>query len=171
MNYAKINTVDVANGPGVRVSLFVSGCKHHCKGCFNEVAWDFNYGEPFTDEVFEILEKHLSKPYISGLTILGGEPLDPKNIHQVANIVTKMKTTYPHLNIWVYTGYTFEYLRTSSSYNMAALYNILDNIDVLVDGPFIESQKDLTLKFRGSSNQRLIDIKMSKKHNKIITIE
>lgn len=149
MHYAKINKADIANGPGVRVSLWVSGCKHRCKGCFNPETWNFNYGQEFTDETIDEILKALEPEYIAGLSILGGEPLDPDNYWEVAFLVHKVKAKYPNKTIWIYTGYEYH-----NVYHLA----IMDEIDVLVDGRFIEELKDISLKFRGSRNQRLIDL-------------
>jgi anaerobic ribonucleoside-triphosphate reductase activating protein len=152
MNYAKIKPVDVANGEGVRVSVFVSGCSHHCKGCFNAELWNYDAGEPFTGEVImEIL--HLCCPsHIAGLSLLGGEPLDPNNLMQVMLLCRKFKQIYPHKNIWCYTGYEWDRIKH---------LDILKYIDVLVDGQFVQELKDPRLRFRGSSNQRIIDVKKS----------
>lgn len=158
MNYAEIKKCDIANGPGARVSLFVSGCDHHCKGCFNEVAWDFNYGKPFSEKVEQEILDLLARPYISGLSVLGGEPLDPKNIDAVAWLLHKVKMRYPEKTVWLYTGSTLD-LSTIMCENVSdAMTCIITCCDVIVDGPFIEDKKDLTLRFRGSSNQRIIDI-------------
>lgn len=167
MNYGKINKTDIANGPGVRVSLFVSGCTHHCKGCFNEEAWDFNYGNPYTDDIKDEILDALSPEYIEGLTILGGEPFELQNIKYVYELIKTVKEKYPNKTIWIYSGYTFDELMRRSigftGYNIIKedLYTlyVLLLADVLVDGEFIEDKKDITLKFRGSSNQRLIDLK------------
>lgn len=158
MNYCEIKNADIANGLGVRISLFVSGCEHHCIGCFNQEAWNFKYGNEFTDDIFQKLLEKLDKPYISGLTILGGEPLHPANIETVLNIVTTVRETLPTKNIWVYTGYTLDELIAR---NNKTTNDILKNIDVLVDGRFELDKKDITLQFRGSSNQRLIDMKQT----------
>lgn len=157
MKYADIKKYDIANGPGVRMSLFVSGCDHHCKNCFNPETWDYDYGKEFTmDTINEIVE--LLKPsHITGLTLLGGDPLMPRNIHDVALLCRIVKETYPEKSIWCYTGYTWEFLMSSPVPD--DLYKLLTKyIDVLVDGPFIEELKNLSLKFRGSSNQRIIDM-------------
>lgn len=167
MYYSDIKEVDVANGPGVRVSLFVSGCPHRCKGCFNPEAWDVSYGNQFhhTDRIIELLKKD----EISGLSVLGGEPMAPYNVYDVAELVMEVKKEIPDKTIWVYTGYTIEDLMTRfglcfRTYNVTECYGtakILKQADVLVDGPFIEEKKDLKLRFRGSSNQRIIDLKQS----------
>lgn len=169
MNYAEIKLRDVANGPGVRVNLFVSGCEHHCFNCFNKETWDFNYGKPFTKNELDEIIKGLQPQYMEGLTILGGEPLHPNNIHTVANVCEVIRNIHKHKSIWIYTGYTIEQLiqiYNARSNNHEALMSILNNIDVMVDGPFVEELKDLNLKFRGSSNQRILDIrKMEFKDN------
>lgn len=162
MNYGKLIKTDIANGPGVRVSLFVSGCRRKCPGCFNPETWSFNYGEPYTtNTTIEILDA-LAPDYIDGLTVLGGEPLDVRNVIHVQPLLYVVKMKYPNKSIWVYTGHRFENISRRS---------IMDFIDVLVDGPFIEELKDLTLKFRGSSNQRIIDVQASRKSNRVILWE
>lgn len=160
MNYGKINTCDIANGPGVRVSLFVSGCRNHCKGCFNPETWDFGYGQPFTDYTMDYILRSLDKKYIDGFTILGGDPFEPKNQNVVAYILRKAREVYPHVNIWVYTGYLYDVdLVKGGKVWTEFTDEILSYIDTLVDGPFIEEEKDITLQFRGSRNQRIITFK------------
>lgn len=149
MNYASINKVDVANGDGIRVSVFVSGCKHCCKGCFNEEAWDFNYGQKFTEDTINEIINAMNHGYISGLTILGGEPFDPDNIKNVTDLCRLVKSIYPEKSIWAYTGFVYEEICNNE---------VMKYIDVLVDGPFIYEERDLTLKFKGSKNQRVIDV-------------
>jgi anaerobic ribonucleoside-triphosphate reductase activating protein len=159
MNYSNIKYIDTADGPGVRVSLFVSGCRNHCKGCFNEVTWDFNYGEPFTEiEENEILEA-CDKEYISGLTLLGGEPFEEENQEVLVNLIKKFKERFPEKNIWMYTGYVLEkdLLPGQRKHVDGVTGLILDSIDTLVDGPFILAERNLSLKFRGSNNQRILD--------------
>ena len=154
-NYAKINKHDIANGPGVRVSVFLSGCEHYCKGCFNNEAWDFNYGKEFTDEILKEIIDAMKADYIKGITILGGEPMHPRNIDTLYEIVSDVKNKYPEKTVWVYTGYTLEeILDQDDIYTLCSLVHI----DVLVDGRFVEELKDLSLRFKGSSNQRIIDI-------------
>lgn len=153
MHYGEIITNDTANGPGIRLSLFVSGCTFHCKGCFNEKTWDFNYGRPFTNDTLQFIIDELKKPQYDGITILGGEPLHPNNRKKVTDIIYAVKNLFPEKTIWVYTGYEYKQLMKSSDKDL--LY-ILANIDTLVDGPFIESEKDITLSFRGSRNQHII---------------
>ena len=154
MNYGRLNKNDIANGVGVRVSLFVSGCRNRCKGCFNPETWDFNYGEPFTLKTFFEIEDALDQDYIDGLTILGGDPFEPENIDVVTAICIAVKRLCPGKTIWVYTGYKYENLKD---------LEIMDYIDVLVDGAFIERLKNISLQFRGSSNQRLIDVPATRK--------
>ena len=158
MNYSKIKPVDVANGEGVRVSLFVSGCPHHCKGCFNPELWNHNSGECFTNEVVWDIINLCSNDYITGLSLLGGEPLDPNNVEHVTHLCHIFKRYFPNKTIWCYTGYEWE--------NVKQLH-ILKYIDVLVDGKFVEELKDPRLRFRGSSNQRIIDVKKSLESGKI----
>ena len=158
MNYGRLNKNDIANGTGVRVSLFVSGCRNRCKGCFNPETWDFNYGEPFTLKTFFEIEDALDQKHIDGLTILGGDPFEPENIETVTAICRAVKTYCPGKTIWIYTGYLFEDFKDNE---------IMRYIDVLVDGPFIESKKDISLQFRGSSNQRIIDVPESLKSGEV----
>lgn len=171
MNYAEIKKFDIANGLGVRVSLFVSGCTHHCKNCFNSIAWDFNYGKTFTEQVENELLEALNNSYIDGLSLLGGEPMEPANQRGLISFLRKVKAHYPNKNIWCYTGYTLENDLLSGKAHTEVTDEFLDLIDVLVDGKFIEELKDITLKFRGSSNQRLIDMKKTIKENKIILLD
>lgn len=160
MNYGKINTCDIANGPGVRVSLFVSGCRNHCKGCFNPETWDFDYGQPFTDYTMDYILRSLGKKYIDGFTILGGDPFEPENQNVVAYILRKVREAYPYINIWVYTGYLYDADLVKGGKVWTEFTNeILGYIDTLVDGPFIEEEKDITLQYRGSRNQRVITFK------------
>lgn len=159
MNYAEIKTFDVANGPGIRVSLFVSGCTHHCPGCFNENAWDFSYGRPFTKETIDNIIDILSFPAYQGITFLGGEPLEPVNQKGLLPLARRIKEVYPDKTIWCFTGYEFEPDIMGRMYNdCPETKELLSYIDVLVDGPFIESLKNLNLTFRGSENQRLIKL-------------
>lgn len=158
MNYSAIKPVDIANGIGVRVSLFVSGCPHHCKGCFNAETWDYDHGEPFTDNTISEIIALMRPSWIRGLSLLGGEPLAPHNIADVQKLVSAVKAVYPDKDIWCYTGYTWEAIKDLS---------IMPLIDILVDGPFIEAEKDITLRFRGSRNQRIIDVPKSQ-HSKSI---
>ena len=174
MKYAKIKKCDVANGPGVRVSLFVSGCNHHCKNCFNREAWDFNYGKEFTeDEQNEIIED-LKPEYITGLSLLGGEPFERTNQEGLVPLIKKVKEKYPNKKIWCYTGFTFDNQiigEMIKKEGRKTTKEMLENIDYIVDGKFIEELKDPKLRFKGSSNQRIIDVKKSLRENKIINRE
>lgn len=162
MNYADIKRIDVANGPGVRVSLFVSGCSHHCKGCFNEETWDFQYGKPFTEaEINQILE-YLKPDYIRGLSLLGGEPFEYVNQQGLLPLLRRFKALYPKKDLWCYTGYHFESdIQQKMMINWSETRELVSYLDVLVDGEFVQDKKDLSLRFRGSSNQRIIDVKRS----------
>ena len=166
MNYATIKNCDIANGPGVRVSLFVSGCTHRCPGCFNEVAWDFNYGEPFTEEVMDRILDMLRPPYVRGLTLLGGEPFEPQNQGAVVELLRKIKKEMPEKSIWAFSGYLFE--KDILSGRLGDTSEYLSYLDVLVDGPFVETKKNLSLRFRGSENQRIIDVPASLKAGEVI---
>ena len=159
MNYATIKNCDIANGPGVRVSLFVSGCTHRCPGCFNEVAWDFHYGEPFTDETIESIVEMLRPSYIKGLTLLGGEPFEPQNQADVVKLLRRVRQELPEKSIWAFSGYLFE--KDMLSGQIGDVTEYLSYLDVLVDGPFVQAKKNLSLRFRGSENQRIIDVKAS----------
>ena len=169
MHYAAIKNCDIANGPGVRISLFVSGCTHKCKGCFNEVAWDFEYGEPFTQETVESILTLLAPGYVKGLTLLGGEPFEPQNQLPLVELLRQVKAKYPEKSIWAFSGYLFDRDMTSGKLgDPEILKEFLSYLDVLVDGPFVQSKKDLTLRFRGSSNQRLIDVPASLKSGTVV---
>ena len=152
MNYADIKQYDVANGPGVRVSLFVSGCTHHCKNCFNQVTWDFNYGSPFTEKEIEKILEYLKPDYVKGLTLLGGEPMEHTNQQGLLPLLRRIRKVYPDKDVWCFTGYDFDK-------------------DVLVDGPFIEELKSVALRFKGSSNQRTIDVQASLKAGETVLME
>ena len=159
MNYADIKKVDVANGPGVRVSLFVSGCSHRCEGCFNPETWSFDFGAPFGKAEMEKILSFLDKDHIRGLSLLGGEPFEPENQTAVLELVKRVRERLPHKTIWCYSGYLFEELFAGSVGDHSR--ELLELLDVLVDGPFVLAQKDLGLRFRGSSNQRIIDVPAS----------
>jgi len=160
MNYGTIKTMDTANGEGLRVSLFVSGCHHACPGCFNPEAWNFAFGKPFTQETIDEIIQELSADYISGLSLLGGEPLAPENQEQVWNLVRQVREKLPHKTIWCYTGYVYEAdLLSGGRKHCEATDEMLSLIDVLIDGPFIEEERDITLAFRGSRNQRILYLK------------
>ncbi|MCD8019543.1 MAG: anaerobic ribonucleoside-triphosphate reductase activating protein [Clostridiales bacterium] len=162
MYYGNIKKSDIANGIGVRVSLFVSGCTHHCKGCFNEETWDFEYGELFTKKTQEQIFKWLEPSYVSGLTVLGGEPFEYVNQQALLPFLQEVKKRYPEKTIWCYTGYLYEKdVLDVMIPQWKITESLLRCIDVLVDGPFIEAKKDITLLFRGSSNQRLINVPKS----------
>ena len=166
MNYATIKNCDIANGPGVRVSLFVSGCTHRCPGCFNEVAWDFDYGQPFTEETIASILDMLRPSYIKGLTLLGGEPFEPRNQADVVKLLRRVRQELPEKSIWAFSGYLFE--KDMLSGRIGDVSEYLSHLDVLVDGPFVEAKKNLNLRFRGSENQRLIDVKASLQEGKTI---
>lgn len=171
MNYSLIRACDIANGPGVRVSLFVSGCTHHCPGCFQPETWDFDYGQPFLWKTQHRIFELLRPDYIDGLTILGGEPLEPNNQRELLPFVEAVKREFPDKTIWVYTGFTLDELMNRNGECGAVTEALLSNLDILVDGPFIEAKKDLRLRFCGSSNQRLIDLRKTKEAGKIVLWE
>lgn len=162
MNYATIKWADVANGPGVRVSLFVSGCTHRCPGCFNEEAQDFAYGQPFTGAEEDRIVAALSPAHIKGLSLLGGEPFEPDNQRALLPLLRRVKAAYPNKEVWCYSGYTLESdLWRDGSARCEVTDEMLSLIDVLVDGPFVREQKDLNLRFRGSANQRILNVPAS----------
>jgi anaerobic ribonucleoside-triphosphate reductase activating protein len=161
MNVAGIKAVDIADGPGVRVSLFVSGCTHHCKGCFQPETWDFDYGEPYTAETGQKIIDLLQPQYIRGLSLLGGEPFEPENQAVLVTLLRRIRAELPGKDIWCYSGYTFEELTGASRARCDVTDEMLSLIDVLVDGEFIEAQRNLSLRFRGSENQRLLDLPAS----------
>lgn len=169
MHYATIKNYDIANGPGVRVSLFVSGCTHRCPGCFNQVAWDFEYGQPFTQETMDEILAMLKPDFIQGLTLLGGEPFEPQNQPDVVNLLRQVKAAFPKKSVWAFSGYLFDKDILSGRLGPWEItQEYLSYLDVLVDGPFIEAKKNLMLRFRGSENQRLIDVPASLRENKIV---
>ena len=162
MNYGEIKNYDIANGEGVRVSLFVSGCTHHCKNCFNPETWSFEYGKPFTKETEDYIIECLSPDYIDGLSLLGGEPFEPQNQEVLLPFLRKVKNELPNKNIWCYTGYLFDReLLSESRARCEFTDEMLSLIDVLVDGEFVQALHDISLAFRGSSNQRIIDVQKS----------
>ncbi|MBQ4116603.1 MAG: anaerobic ribonucleoside-triphosphate reductase activating protein [Clostridia bacterium] len=170
MFYGEIKKTDVANGTGVRVSLFVSGCTHHCKGCFNPDTWNFCYGKEYTAETEAEIIEALKPSYIEGLSLLGGEPFEPENQKVLVNLLKRIRQELPEKNIWCYSGYTFEELtgkKESRAFTDTTL-EMLSLIDTLVDGEFVEELKDISLKFRGSSNQRIINVKESLKSNSVV---
>lgn len=168
MKYAKIRKMDISNGEGVRASLFVQGCEFHCKNCFNTETWNFQGGKDFTTDTLSTLLNLCDKEYIKGLSILGGEPMHPTNREMVVDIMRAFKFRFPNKDIWMWTGYTLENLLQQRDENIKSM---LIYLDYLIDGQFEEDKKDITLKWRGSSNQRVIDIQKSLKENKIIEIK
>jgi anaerobic ribonucleoside-triphosphate reductase activating protein len=169
MNYADIKKIDVANGEGVRVSVFVSGCNHHCKGCFNQCAWDFNYGKEFSEKEEQQIIDYMNHDYISGLSLLGGEPLEPRNQEGLLPLVKKVKEKFPNKNIWCYTGFDFEKdVVGKMAKDNETTRELLKYIDVIVDGKFEEDKRDLKLQFRGSSNQKIVDVKKSLQTGQIV---
>ena len=169
MNYGNIKECDIADGPGVRVTLFVSGCRHHCKGCFNSETWDFQYGVPFTEETKEKILELLKPGYIQGFTLLGGEPFEPENQKVLVHLLKEIRNTYPQKDIWCYSGYLFDCdMIPGGCVHTNVTDEMLSYIDVLVDGEFKEALEDVTLVFRGSQNQRIINVKESKKQGKVV---
>jgi len=172
MNYAEIKTNDIANGEGVRTSLFVSGCRHHCPDCFNYMTWDFAFGNPFTQEVREKIFKATEPNWITGLTVLGGEPFEPENQPVLLDFLKEFKEKFPEKNIWCYSGFTFEEITGKTDAKSRAFTavsaELLALIDILVDGRFIKEKKNIRLKFRGSENQRIIDVKKTMKAGKVV---
>ncbi len=172
MNYAEIKNCDIANGPGVRVTLFVSGCSHHCEGCFNEETWDFQYGEPFTQEVADSILEMLAPDYIAGLTLLGGEPLEPGNRTALLPLLRAVKEKYPGKDVWCYTGYLFDKdILEKFCAQWEEMKEFLSYLDVIVDGEFILEQKDISLQFKGSRNQRIIRVQESLRQGEIVLWE
>ena len=161
MNYATIKKNDIANGPGVRVSLFVSGCRHRCPGCFNKEAWDFAYGNEFTASVENEIIAAALPSYVTGVTLLGGEPFEPENQKPLLDFVRKLRENAPNKTVWCYTGFLFEDILAGKVGDPDTARALLGELDVLVDGPFVEAKKDLSLRFRGSSNQRILDTRIS----------
>ena len=160
MNYGNIKECDVADGPGVRVSVFVSGCRHHCKGCFNSETWDFNYGQLYKSETENQIIQLLAPEFIQGLTLLGGEPFEPENQRELVKLLKRVRKTYPQKDIWCYSGYLYDVdMIPGGKIYTEVTDEMLSYIDVLVDGEFVEALKDVTLVFRGSSNQRILHLK------------
>ena len=169
MHYGEIKNCDIANGEGVRVSLFVSGCTHRCPGCFNEVAWDFEYGEPFTEETIETIIRMMEPAHIKGLTLLGGEPFEPQNQPAIVQLLRRVKNVYPQKSIWAFSGYLFD--KDILAWRLGRreiTEEFLSYLDVLVDGPFIMAKKNLSLRFRGSENQRLINVPESLRRGEVV---
>lgn len=159
MNYHKITKADIANGTGVRVVLWVSGCEHYCKDCHNPQTWDYSSGVHFNDETLNELRAALEPDYISGLTLSGGDPLAPANRTQVSHILKRVKELFPNKTIWLYTGYNWDEIKA---------FDLIQYIDVIVDGEYVSDKRDITLPWRGSSNQRVIDVKKSKEQHKLM---
>ena len=169
MHYGEIKNCDIANGIGVRVSLFVSGCTNHCEHCFQPETWDFDYGKPFTDETEQYLMDLLKSEYINGLTLLGGEPMEPRNQRELVPVLRRFRELYPRKTVWLFSGFTWEELNTPGSYPCCEVTpEFLSMVDVLVDGRFVEKLHDIALRFRGSSNQRLIDVPKTIAAGKIV---
>lgn len=172
MYYADIKQYDVANGPGVRVSLFVSGCTHHCKNCFNEVAWDFHYGSEFTEKEADRIIEYMKPDYVRGITLLGGEPMEHVNQQGLLSLVRRIRQTYPQKDIWCFTGYLFDQDIMGRMYDQwPETKQLLECFDVMVDGKFVEEQKSMALRFKGSANQRTIDVQESLKQAKVVLVE
>jgi len=172
MHIGEIITADSANGLGIRVSIFVSGCTNRCKGCFQPQTWDFEYGRPYTPEIEEFIISELSKSYYDGLTILGGEPFEQSNQREIVKLIRRVKKKLPDRNIWIYTGFTYDKdLVKGGCRYIECTDEILDNTDILVDGRFVDELKKITLKFRGSSNQRIIDMRRTRAEGEVILSE
>ena len=168
MNYGELKKCDIADGPGVRVTLFVSGCTNHCKGCFQPQTWDFCYGKPYTADAEAEIFAELEKTYVNGLTVLGGEPFEPENQRELVGLLRRVKERFPAKTVWVFTGCTLEDLqRDGSRHRCEVTDEMLSRIDVLVDGPFVEAEKDIRLQFRGSRNQRVIDMRQTQLSGKV----
>ena len=170
MNYAGIKYCDIANGTGCRTVLFVSGCRNACKGCFQPQTWDFGYGEPFDEKVQEEVLKSLEPDYITGITVLGGEPFEPENQRALLPFVRRVRETLPQKTIWAYSGFTYdgELLREGSHPRCEVTDELLSLLDVLVDGRFVLAQKDISLRFRGSRNQRILDLRRTREAGHIV---
>ena len=169
MNVGEIKTFDVANGTGIRVTVFVSGCTNHCKGCFQPQTWDFKYGEPYTKEMEDFILEELKKPQYKGLTLLGGEPFEPVNQKGLVRLVRRVKEEMPNRDIWAFTGFLYDRdLVPGGRRYTEDTDALLDCIDILVDGPFVEEKRNLCLKFRGSENQRIIDLRKTRESGKLI---
>lgn len=169
MYYGTIKNFDVADGPGCRVSLFVSGCRNHCPGCFNQETWDFHYGQEYTAETEQMILQALAPDYIQGLSLLGGDPFEPENQRELFRLLRSVKSAFPKKDIWAYTGYTLEKLQNAEGHpRCEATDEMLSMIDILVDGPFIEARKNISLRFRGSENQRIIDLPNTLKSGEIV---
>ena len=168
MYYGQIMRADSANGVGMRVSLFVSGCTNHCKGCFQPQTWDFQYGEPYTQATEDEILKELARPFYSGITILGGEPFEPENQRVLVGLIRRIRKELPERTIWMFSGNVYEDMLPGGKRYTEVTDEILDNIDILVDGPFEEERKNINLNFRGSANQRIIDMKATRREKKVV---
>ena len=169
MYYGTIKNFDVADGPGCRVSLFVSGCRNHCPGCFNRETWDFGYGREYTGETEKDILQALAPDYIQGLSLLGGDPFEPENQRELLHLLRNVKAAFPKKDIWAYTGYTLETLQNAKGHPRCEVTDeMLSLIDILVDGPFVEARKNISLRFRGSDNQRIIDLPNTLKSGEIV---
>lgn len=169
MNYGKINKCDIANGEGIRVSLFVSGCRNRCKGCFQPETWDFEYGEKFTDKTVEKILSALDNPSVRGLTVLGGEPMEPENQTELMPLLRAFKEKLPHKTVWLYTGNLYEELLDKNNpKHLDITDELLSLVDILIDGPYVEEKSRLGLRFRGSENQRIIDLNETRKQGRVI---
>ncbi len=172
MNYADIKQYDIANGAGIRVSLFVSGCSHHCKGCFNQETWSFDYGEPFTETQANQIIEYLKPDYVKGLSLLGGEPFEPQNRGEIISLLRRVKKEFPEKDVWCFTGYLFDKdIMENMCREDEAVKEMISYIDILVDGKFMEAKKNLQLTFRGSSNQRIIKVRESLESGNIVLWE
>lgn len=171
MNYGEIKYYDIANGPGVRTSLFVSGCRNRCEDCFNRETWAFDFGKPFTEETENAIVESLKPDYIAGLTVLGGEPFEKENQPEVLKLVKRVRKEFPNKTIWIFSGFTYEELISGSRASGKTANEILSVCDVLVDGRFDKTKKNISLKFRGSENQRIIDLKPTLLQNKVVLKE
>ena len=169
MYYGTIKNFDVADGSGCRVSLFVSGCRNHCPGCFNQETWDFHFGREYTVETEKTILQALAPDYIQGLSLLGGDPFEPENQRDLIQLLRRVKTAFPKKDIWAYTGYTLEKLQNAEGHPRCEVTDeMLSMIDILVDGPFVEARKNISLRFRGSENQRIIDLPNTLKSGEIV---
>lgn len=168
MNYGAIKKCDIANGVGVRTVLFVSGCTHHCKGCFQPETWNFDYGERYTKETEDEIIESLRPDYVDGITLLGGEPFEPENQRELVKLLRRIKKELPQKTVWSFSGYTYEELTGDSRAVCEVTNEMLSMLDVLVDGEFVEAKKNISLRFRGSENQRLIDMNKTRKEGKIV---
>lgn len=168
MNYGAIKKCDIANGVGVRTVLFVSGCTHHCKGCFQPETWNFDYGEKYTKETEDEIIESLRPDYVDGITLLGGEPFEPENQRELVKLLRRIKKELPQKTVWSFSGYTYEELTGDSRAVCEVTNEMLSMLDVLVDGEFVEAKRNISLRFRGSENQRLIDMNQTRKEGKIV---